>query len=213
MKILAISDEECPALWDFYTPGRLDDYDLIISCGDLNAKYLSFLVTMAKCPVLYVHGNHDVNYDQVPPEGCDCIDGHIVEYNGIRILGLGGCRRYHPGPHQYSDKQMRRRIAKLRWKLKRMGGVDIVVTHAPPRGFGDGEDLPHWGFESLVSLMDKYHPRYLLHGHVHLCYGFGTERIREYNGTKIINTCERFVLDVPDTPVPEELKNKLIWKK
>ena len=31
MKILAISDEECPALWDYYTPGRLDDYDLILS--------------------------------------------------------------------------------------------------------------------------------------------------------------------------------------
>lgn len=47
MKILIISDEECPALWDYYTPGRLKEYDLIISCGDLKAKYLSFLVTMA----------------------------------------------------------------------------------------------------------------------------------------------------------------------
>ena len=33
MKILAVSDEECTALWDYYEPGRLDDYDLIISCG------------------------------------------------------------------------------------------------------------------------------------------------------------------------------------
>ena len=39
MKILTISDEECQALWDYYMPGRLDDYDLIISCGDLKAKY------------------------------------------------------------------------------------------------------------------------------------------------------------------------------
>ena len=51
MKILAISDEECPALWDYYIPGRLDEYDLIISCGDLKASYLSFLVTMGKAPV------------------------------------------------------------------------------------------------------------------------------------------------------------------
>ena len=115
MKILTISDEECPALWDYYLPGRLDEYDLIISCGDLKSRYLSFLVTMAKCPVLYVHGNHDTSYDRNPPEGCDCIDGHIVTYNGVRILGLGGCRKYHPGDHQYTDRQMRRRIAKLRW--------------------------------------------------------------------------------------------------
>ena len=26
MKILTISDEECPALWDYYLPGRLDGY-------------------------------------------------------------------------------------------------------------------------------------------------------------------------------------------
>ena len=94
MKILTVSDEECAALWDNYVPGRLKEYDLILSCGDLSARYLSFLVTMARCPLLYVHGNHDTNYKQVPPEGCDCIDDHIVTYNGVRILGLGGCRKY-----------------------------------------------------------------------------------------------------------------------
>ena len=212
MKILAISDEECPALWDFYTPGRLDEYDLILSCGDLNAKYLSFLVTMAKCPLLYVHGNHDVNYDQVPPEGCDCIDDQIVVYNGIRILGLGGCRRYHPGPHQYSDSQMRVRIAKLSWKLRQLGGVDIVVTHAPPAGLGDDEDPAHWGFESLVELLDKYHPPYLVHGHVHTSYNHQLPRVIEYNGTKILNACERYVFEIPDHPVKPKHLYQVIYK-
>ena len=212
MKILAISDEECPALWDYYTPGRLDDYDLIISCGDLNAKYLSFLVTMAKCPVLYVHGNHDVNYDQVPPEGCDCIDGHIVEYNGIRILGLGGCRRYHPGPHQYSDSEMRRRILRLSWQLKRLGGVDIVVTHAPPAGLGDDEDPAHWGFDALVSFLDKYRPKFLVHGHVHTSYNHQIPRVIEYGGTKVINACERYVFFFFDRPVKTKNLYQVIYK-
>ena len=35
MKILAVSDEESPYLWDHYIPGRLKEYDLIISAGDL----------------------------------------------------------------------------------------------------------------------------------------------------------------------------------
>ena len=212
MKILAISDEECPALWDYYTPGRLDDYDLIISCGDLNAKYLSFLVTMAKCPVLYVHGNHDVNYDQVPPEGCDCIDGHIVEYNGIRILGLGGCRRYHPGPHQYSDSEMRRRILRLSWKLKRLGGVDIVVTHAPPAGLGDDEDPAHWGFDALVSFLDKYRPKFLVHGHVHTSYNHQIPRVIEYGDTKVLNACERYVFEIEDRPVKTKHLYQVIYK-
>ena len=197
MKILALSDEECPAFWDHYQPGRLKEYDLIISCGDLNPKYLSFVVTMARAPVMYVHGNHDTSYDRIPPEGCDCIDDQLVVYNGLRILGLGGSYRYRPGSHQYSEKEMRRRIAKLRWKLWRHKGVDIVVTHAPPRGYGDAEDRAHRGFEALLDLIDKYNPKYLLHGHIHLRYGADNTREHQRGQTHIINVCERYVLDIP----------------
>lgn len=212
MKILTISDEECPALWDYYIPGRLDGYDLILACGDLNAKYLSFLVTMAKVPVLYVHGNHDINYDQVPPEGCDCIDDHFVVYNGIRILGLGGCRRYHRGPHQYTEKEMRRRIRRLWWQLWRMGGVDIVVTHAPPEGLGDAEDRAHWGFAALRELLDKYKPAYLVHGHVHTAYGHDIPREIDYNGSKVINACERYAFEIPDKPYDLKRHGEVIYK-
>ena len=201
MKILTLSDQECPALYDYYIPGRLDGYDLIISCGDLNAKYLSFIVTMARVPVLYVHGNHDTGYNRMPPEGCDCIDDQLIVYKGVRILGLGGCRKYHDGPHQYSEKEMRRRIRKLRWKLWHHKGVDIVVTHAPPAGVGDGEDPAHRGFECLLELIDKYHPKYLLHGHVHLNYGMDQTRVREYGATKVINTCQRYDLEIPDEDI------------
>ena len=196
MKILALADEECPALWDYYVPGRLKEYDLIISCGDLKASYLSFIVTMAKAPVLYVHGNHDTDYSRRPPEGCDCIDGDLVVVNGLRILGLGGCLRYRPGDHQYSEKEMRKRIRKLRWKLWRHKGVDIVVTHAPPKGLGDAEDIAHRGFEAFLKLIDKYQPKYFIHGHVHMRYGEDPVRVLQRGNTQIINACERFVLDV-----------------
>lgn len=212
MKILIVSDEEAPALWDYYVPGRLNDYDLILSCGDLKAKYLSFLVTMARCPLLYVHGNHDTDYVKEPPEGCDCIDDMIVSYNGIRILGLGGCRKYHPGRHQYTEAQMRRRIAKLRWKLWRCGGVDIVVTHAPPEGLGDLDDPAHWGFAALRELLDKYHPAYLVHGHVHLRYSLDQTRERDHHGTRIINCTDRYVLEIPDREHPAKEHGQVVWK-
>ena len=198
MKILCVSDEECPALWDYYVPGRLKEYDLILSSGDLKASYLSFLVTMAKCPVLYVHGNHDTGYDRNPPEGCDCIDDYLIEYNGIRILGLGGCPWYHPGKYQFTEQDMKKRLRKLRFALWRAKGVDIVVTHAPPKGIGDLDDPAHQGFETLLELMDKYKPKYLLHGHVHLRYGTDRTRVRQYGDTQVINVSERYVLDLPD---------------
>ena len=210
MRIMAISDEEVPALWEHYVPGRLKEYDLILSCGDLHSSYLSFLVTAGRCPLLYVHGNHDTSYEENPPEGCDCIDDKLVVYNGVRILGLGGCMRYHRGAHQYTEKEMRRRIRKLRFQLWRHKGVDIVVTHAPPKGIGDGDDPAHWGFQSLRDLLDKYHPLYLFHGHVHLRYGYDAQRIHDYNGTQVVNAYERYCFDIPDRDVPAKQLGRVI---
>ena len=212
MKILALSDEECPALWDYYVPGRLKDYDLILACGDLKPEYLSFVVTMARCPVLYVPGNHDGRYGQKPPQGCDTIDDQYVVYNGVRIMGLGGCYRYRPGPHQYSETQMRRRIRKMWPQLLLYKGVDIVVTHAAPAGLGDAEDTAHWGFACFRRLLDKYHPTCLVHGHVHMNYGHNVPREIDYNGTKVINAFERYSFEIPDRQFPLKDFGQVIYK-
>ncbi len=201
MKLLIVADEECPALWDYYRPGKLDGYQLMLSCGDLKSDYLSFLVTMAHCPLVYVHGNHDTNYQRFPPEGCDCVDDKLLIYKGLRILGLGGCCRYRPGAHQYSQKEMAKRIHKLKKAIRLAGGVDIVLSHAAPKGVGDADDYSHQGFEAFRALIEDYHPQYLLHGHVHLNYNHGIQRQQEYCGTQVINCCERFELDIePETP-------------
>ena len=200
MKILLVSDEEDQFLWDFYKPGRLKGIDLILSAGDLKAEYLSFLVTMANRPLLYVHGNHDGSYAQRPPEGCQCIDGKLVTVGGLRILGLGGSALYNGGPHQYTERQMRRRIHRLRLKLALTGGVDIVLTHAPVRGFGDEDNMTHRGFEAFLPLLDQYQPRYLVHGHIHQRYGANRPRCYQYNETTIVNATGRYILEFPDKP-------------
>ena len=82
MKILAISDIESPYFWDYYERKKLADIDLILSAGDLRAEYLSFLVTMSRAPVLYVHGNHDTQYKRRPPEGCICVDDRVYVHEG-----------------------------------------------------------------------------------------------------------------------------------
>ncbi len=200
MRILLVSDEEDKYLWDFYKPGRLKGIDMILSAGDLKADYLSFLVTMANRPLLYVPGNHDGSYAQRPPEGCQCIDGKLVTVGGLRILGLGGSALYNGGPHQYTEREMRRRIDRLRLKLALAGGVDIVLTHAPVRGFGDEDNLTHRGFEAFLPLLDKYRPRYLVHGHIHQRYGANRPRCYQYNETTIINATGRYLLEIPDKP-------------
>ena len=197
MKLLLVSDKESPYYWDYYQPGRLDEFNLMISCGDLKASYLRFLVTMGRAPLLYVHGNHDLTYEQDPPEGCDCIEDKLVTIGGLRILGLGGSPWYSGGGDQYTQRQMARRIRKLRFQLWRAKGVDIVVTHSPVKGFGDGEDYAHRGFECLLPLLDKYKPRYLIHGHVHVNYGANIPRVLQRGETTIINAYERYILEIP----------------
>lgn len=196
MKLLLLADKESSYLWDYYQPGKLDGIDLILSSGDLKSSYLTFLVTMGKAPLLYVHGNHDGHYDYKPPEGCECIEDRIVNINGLRILGLGGSMRYNGGPYQYTDKEMARRIRKLRLKLLLSGGVDIVVTHAPPRDFGDGDDYAHRGFESFLPFLDKYKPKYLIHGHIHANYGANIPRTVQRGDTTIINAFERHIIEI-----------------
>lgn len=196
MKILTIADEENTYLWNNIRPDSLSDIDLILSAGDLKAEYLSFLTTIANRPLFYVHGNHDVNYDRTPPEGCDCIDDKLITFNGLRILGLGGSMMYNYGPYQYTERQMERRIKRLAFKLRRAGGVDVILTHAPVRGYGDMESLVHRGFEAFLPLLDKYKPKYLVHGHVHRNYcGPTFDRTLRYGDTTIINSCDWFIFD------------------
>ena len=109
-----MSDIEDKYIWEYFDKEKFRDIDLIISCGDLKAQYLEFLVTMIPAPLLYVHGNHDENYEKKAPEGCTNIDGGVYTLkNGIKIFGLGGSMKYRPDSlHQYTEAEMKRRIAK-----------------------------------------------------------------------------------------------------
>lgn len=204
MRLLALADEECPSLWDFFTPEKVKGVDLIIGCGDLCAQYLEFLVTLTNVPVLYVHGNHDGRFDERPPEGVECLDDTVYCHNGLRIAGLGGSYRYHRGPWQFTEAEMKKRVRRLRAKINRAGGLDVLVTHAPMHGYGDMSDVAHHGFSVFQELLDEYHPQLLLHGHVHLSYGPNLKRELRYDRTRIINAYERVTVDLPDPVLPAE---------
>lgn len=196
MKILALSDVESKVLWDFFKPELLEGIDVIVSCGDLDPHYLSFLATFFHGPVLYIHGNHDGHYESTPPEGCICIEDQIYEYKGVRFLGLGGSMRYKEGPWQFTQRQMKRRVWKLWFTLTSHRGFDVLVTHAPAWQINDHDNLVHTGFKVFRHLIDKYSPKLMLHGHVHLNYGMKAERSRTLGDTTIINAYEKYVTEI-----------------
>ncbi|MEG0566254.1 MAG: metallophosphoesterase, partial [Hungatella sp.] len=194
-----LADQESKNLYDYYEPDKLKDIDLIVSCGDLRSSYLSFFATCSHAPVLYVRGNHDGQYKEKPPEGCICIEDDIYVYHGIRIMGLGGSMEYVPGSSdQYTEWNMKKRIYKLWWKLRRNRGFDILVAHAPAYEVNDMEDLPHRGFRCFKDLMDQYAPQYFVHGHIHANYSGKFKRLDHYGETTVINAYEQFIIDYPD---------------
>ncbi len=198
MKVLVIADEESKYLWDYFDKSKIEGVELIISCGDLAPQFLSFLATFSHAPVIYVRGNHDGCYEETPPDGCICIEDDIYEYKGLRILGLGGSMEYtfNGAPNQYTEAAMAKRIKKLKRKLKKHGGFDVLVAHSPAFNINDSKDLPHTGFKCFRTLLEDYKPKYFFHGHVHINYGRDFVRESKYLETTIVNAYEKVYIDI-----------------
>lgn len=196
IKILAVADRVPPVLYEYFQRERFADIDLILSAGDLRPGFLSFLVSMLNKPCLYVRGNHDAIYNENPPLGCDNIDEKVVEYRGLKIAGLEGSMWYGGRGVEYTERQMRRKVRHLWFKIWRKKGIDIILTHAPPKGIHDGKDICHRGFSSFVDLIEKYQPRYFLHGHTHASYGFTKEKVTKIGKTEVINIEGYFILEI-----------------
>jgi len=195
MRILTVSDVIDPALTSGFDPAAFAGVEMVLACGDLPPEYLAYLAGVFKVPLYFVLGNHDIRHKFRPPEGCTDIHARLVRDRGLRILGLEGCHWYNGGAHQYTEDQMTGIVRGLRWTLWRNRGVDIVITHAPPRHIHDAEDRCHRGFDIFRRLIDKYEPRLFIHGHIHRRFDDPRQRCSVVNTTRVINTYGHFIVD------------------
>ena len=136
----------------------------------------------------------------------------------VRILGLGGSMRYKDdAADMYTEEEMRERVRRAERVIRkrRLAGsirslirpdakngaeeskddFDILLTHAPCRGYGDLDDLPHRGFECFNYLLNKYSPQLHCYGHVHREYGMIDRQIRHPSGTLLINGSGYQIID------------------
>lgn len=197
MKILAVSDHVVESVYSSHIRKRFGDVDMVLSCGDLPYSYMEYIVSMLNVPCFFVHGNHDhPEYTAdgrtlIEPGGWTNLDGQTVQDKGLLLAGLEGSMRYKPNaPFQYTESEMAYKVwclapALLMNRMLHGRYLDILITHSPPFGIHDGEDLPHRGFKALLWFMERFRPRYLLHGHKHV-YGPETWRTR-YLDTEVIN--------------------------
>lgn len=210
MQVLTISDEIVPAIYSLNVKQRFQDVQFVLSCGDLPFYYLEFVVTMLGVPVFYIYGNHDGGEMQQDghmlqeARGATCLEGRTVMHRDLIIGGLGGSIRYkQDGQHQYTEAQMMRRIWQMMPqllinKLRYGRYLDVLITHAPPFGIHNGPDFPHRGFHAFLWFMERFQPSYLIHGHIHLSYGFNSGVISQHGPTCVINTAGHRLMDLTD---------------
>jgi Icc-related predicted phosphoesterase len=119
----------------------------------------------------------------------------VVRFEGLKFMGLEGSMWYNGGPHQYTEKQMARKIRQLRPTIWWRRGVDIVVTHAPPQGIHDGQDLCHRGFTCFRRLIQTQRPAFFIHGHIHRLFTNESARRTIAGETCIINSYGYTILE------------------
>ena len=118
-------------------------------------------------------------------------------------VGLFYCfHRGEPDEYEYRVQATKKKeMERLQYikGLRELGIEHVALTEAvfyillsldaPLHGYGDMTDLPHRGFTAFSTLLDRYHPQYMLHGHIHLNYGASIPREHTYGTTRIVNSC------------------------
>ncbi|MDR2510181.1 MAG: metallophosphoesterase [Spirochaetaceae bacterium] len=221
MKILCVADEVDPLVYSNSVHDRFGHVDYVLAAGDLPLDYIEFIVSSLNKPTLFVFGNHNLGdfhlYKKIrfpgPPElnlkkyfapessaGAVYVGGKVVNEDGLLCAGLGGSMRYNSGENQFSETGMMfeavKLIPKLLYNKLRYGRyIDVLLTHAPPRGIHDKEDRCHRGFKTFLWFMRTFKPRYLVHGHIHL-YDANENRETGYVETKVVNAFTHCVIEL-----------------
>ena len=159
--VLAVSDEVDNAL--YADVGAVREARLIVACGDLPFDYLGYLMNALDVPLVFVPGNHDPDVSgyrtsragltlqaglpaRPPwPDGAVSADGRWWTWPACASPGSAAAAATAMAPTSTRSAQQARRARSLarraRWRQLRDGrGVDVLLTHAPPRGAGDRED-------------------------------------------------------------------------
>lgn len=198
MKILSFSDTISNPVYSPAIKQKFADVDLLLDCGDTPYYYLEYVLTALNKPAFYVRGNHSkvMEYEgespRAFPHGALDLHRKVINHQGLLLAGVEGSLRYHPGPFQYSQREMWLNVLWLvpgliRNKMSYGRYLDIFVTHAPPFGVHDQPDLPHMGIKAFRWLIRVFEPTIHFHGHIH-SYRPDTVMASQVDKTRVINT-------------------------
>lgn len=156
---------------------KLPDGDILIHAGDMTQRgtlqqlesVANWLRAQPHRHKVVIAGNHDfaLQRDAVNARalfhGLTFLEDSEATCEGLRIWGSP----WQPWFHDWAFNLRRGADIDAKWQLI-PEGVDVLVTHGPPAGYGDlvwnGERV---GCEDLTRQLDRVKPKLLFFGHIH----------------------------------------------
>lgn len=206
MRIVAISDTHM--VHDDYgitEMPAIPDGDILIHAGDFSFrgrkheifKFSKWFHSLPHKHKILIAGNHDLGFEDHPNESLAILQGKDPSYweaplpnictylrdseitiDGVRIYGAPWSPRFF----DWAFNVDRGPLIKAKWDLI-PDGIDVLVTHGPPMGFGDITVRDgRVGCEELALAIKRVKPKVHIFGHIHLGYG-----VYQDNGTVFVN--------------------------
>ncbi|MFC1936575.1 metallophosphatase domain-containing protein [Chloroflexota bacterium] len=204
VKIIAISDTH-----GMHDQLSIPDGDILVHSGDLSnhgrleevQSFNAFLGTQPHKHKVVVAGNHDYCFEEAPEEAQGLITNAIyLQDEAIEVMGLNFYGSpWTPWFFDWAFNLHRGAEIKEKWDLIPQG-LDMLVTHGPPRGIGDrmmdGEEI---GCDDLRAAIERAKPKFHICGHVHEGYG-----VRQEFGVTFVNASianYRYLITNPATVI------------
>jgi predicted phosphohydrolase len=142
-----------------------------------------------------IAGNHDYWAQGVPAGAHERLfgvdwtflrDAAVTTRSGLRVYGTPWTRDDYGSAFEAPVSELSRIWAAI------PEGLDILITHCPPRGHGDeladnGETI-HMGTDEMAAAIARARPRLVLYGHAHQAHGY---RAEDPEGTRLANVSVR----------------------
>jgi Icc-related predicted phosphoesterase len=184
---------------------ELPEGDILIHAGDMTLRgtmeqlghVAQWLRKQKHQHKIVIAGNHDFALQRDPVNaralfhGLTFLEDSEVTVAGLRIWGSP----WQPWFHDWAFNLRRGAEIDAKWKLI-PEGIDVLVTHGPPLGYGDlvhrGERV---GCEDLLRHLSRVKPKLHLFGHIHEDRGEW-----QLGPTRIVN-CTTSEADLPATVI------------
>jgi len=173
MRLVCIADTH---LYDHSLP-PVPNGDVLIHAGDLlrsgsmaELEYAAaWLHALPHPHKVVIAGNHDWCFEHTPLPARNVLGPRITyledseaEIDGVRFWGSP----WQPRFFNWAFNLSRGPALAAKWALVPTG-VDVLVTHGPPRGYGDQVNGAREGCDDLRIALERIKPALHVFGHIH----------------------------------------------